>query len=78
MTGVQTCALPIYQTQIKENSSGLGARHGLQPDRNSLPAVIVRDPRKAADLVKFQNRQYSLDERRNCVKAFAGGPVRAA
>ena len=25
---------------------------------------IVRDPRKAADLVKFQNRQYSLDERR--------------
>ena len=52
------------QTQIKENSSGLGARHGLRPDRNSLPAVIVRDPRKAADLVKFQNRQYSLDERR--------------
>ena len=25
---------------------------------------IVRDPRKAADLVKLQNRQYSLDERR--------------
>ena len=35
--------------------------------RNSPPAVTVRDLRKAADLVRFQNRQYSLDERRNCM-----------
>ena len=31
---------------------------------NSLPAVIVREPYKTVELVQFQYRQYSLDERR--------------
>jgi hypothetical protein len=52
---------------VKENSSGQG--DWMYFIRNSLPAVslgckVSPRPAQAADLVKFQNRQYSLDERR--------------
>ena len=46
-----------YRTN-KYRSSGRGAI----PHRRYSPR-----PAKAADLVRFQNRQYSLDERRNCM-----------
>ena len=42
---------------------------------DSPPAVTVRDLPLAADLVKSQNRQYSLDERRNCTDAGKTGSI---
>ena len=42
---------------------------------NSPPAVTVRDLPLAVDLVKFQNRQYSLDERRNCTDTGVAGSI---
>ena len=46
------------EQEFKDNSSG----RGVIPHRRYSPR-----PAKAADLVRFQNRQYSLDERRNCM-----------
>ena len=39
---------------------------------DSRPTVIVRELQFAADPVELRNRQYSLDERRNCVNTCFG------
>ena len=57
---------PCYNTLRKENSSGQGDCSSVEFPTGG----IVRDPREAADLVRFRNRQYSLDERRKTWHVF--------
>ena len=63
----------MYANQIRKSSSGQGAI----PYRRDSPRPGVGYP-ALADLVRFQNRQYSLDERRNKVthmSCFEAGAV---
>ena len=46
---------------MEYNSSGQGDQRS---DLKFPTGGIVRDPLQAVDLVRFQDRQYSLDERR--------------
>lgn len=42
----------------------LSSGQGVIPDRRYLTEAFVISPRAKADVVRFHNRQYSLDERR--------------
>ena len=69
----EICLIFVKRCTIVKSTISSSGR-GAIPHRRLQSATCF----SAADLVRFQNRQYSLDERRNCVKAFTGVPVKAA